>query len=76
MLGVLIALVVTVVVAHLILKNYKAQTVLFAGGIVLMALSIILGTGGQILPAKQSTGFVWFDIFKFMEESLAVVLQV
>jgi len=67
MLGVLIALVVTVVVAHLILKNYKAQTVLFAGGIVLMALSIILGTGGQILPAKQSTGFVWFDIFKFME---------
>lgn len=63
-LNILIAAFVTVIVAYLILKNYKSQTVLMFGGIVLMACAILLGK--PLLPAKTSTHFIWFDIFKYM----------
>lgn len=68
--GVLLALIVTVWVGYMILKNYKAQTVLLVGGLVLMGCSVLLGTGA-ILPAKQSTGFIWFDLFEFINRTLS-----
>ncbi len=69
MTGLLVAILVVGVCARLILQKYKAQAVLFAGGFVMMAMAIILGTG-TILSAKASSGFVWFDLFKFVENLL------
>ena len=70
MIGVLLALVVTLWVGYMIFKNYKAQTVLMFGGIILMACAVLL-TGKGILPAKTSTGLVWFDIFEFIKNTLS-----
>ena len=70
MLALLIALVVTGWVGYLISKKYPAQPVLILGGIILMAFTLLLGTG-SIINAKQSTGFAWFDIFEFMKRTLS-----
>ena len=70
MIGVLLALVVTLWVGYMIFKNYKAQTVLMFGGIILMVCAVLL-TGKGILPAKASTGLVWFDIFEFIKRTLS-----
>lgn len=69
MLEIFIALLVTVIVAAMIIKKVKAQTVLFAGGLVLMAAAVLLGH--PLLDAKKSTGFVWFDLFKFIEDTFS-----
>lgn len=69
-LGLIIALVVTGLVAKLILKNYKPQPILMLGGMILMVMAITLGTG-QILPESASTGFVWFDIFEFIKNTFS-----
>ena len=66
----LIALLVTVTVGVLVFKNYKAQAVLFLGGMILMAAAIVLGTG-EILPVNKSTGFQWFDIFEFIRNTFS-----
>ncbi len=55
MFGVVLALVVTGFVARLVLKKYKPQPVLMLGGMILMSLSIILGTG-EIVAEDASTG--------------------
>lgn len=65
MLGLIIAAVVTVVVAYCVIKKYKAQGILFVGGILLMAASVPL-IGKPILTGKASTGYIWFDIFKYI----------
>ena len=68
--GPLLALLVTVGVGYLVFRSYKAQTVLALGGIFLMACAVLL-TGKGILPAKASTGLVWFDIFEFIKNTLS-----
>jgi len=74
MLALLIAAIVTAWVGYMLYKKYKPQGVLFSAGIILMLCAVIFGTG-TILPAKQSTGFIWFDIFdavkKLMSDRLA-----
>ncbi|SDY75495.1 C4-dicarboxylate transporter DcuC [Tindallia californiensis] len=70
MFGVIIALVITGFVARLILKKYKPQPVLMMGGMLLMSLAIILGTG-EIVAEDSSTGFIWFDIFEFMKNTFS-----
>lgn len=70
MLGLLLAIIITVFVARLILKKYKPQPVLMLGGIILMLLTIILGLG-TILPEDTSTGFVLFDIFEFIKNTFS-----
>lgn len=72
MVSLLIALVVTCLIGYLIVNKYKSQFVLFMGGIILMVLAIILD-GRPLLAAKQSTGLVWFDIFKFIERTFSRV---
>lgn len=62
--------VVTILVAYLIVNNYKPQTVLFLGGIILMFLTIIFGLG-PILPEDTTTGLIWFDIFEFMKNTFS-----
>lgn len=65
MLGLIIAIIVTVVVAYCVIKKYKAQGILFVGGLLLMAASVPI-VGKPILTGKASTGYIWFDIFKYI----------
>ena len=69
MLSLVVALLTTIVVAWLIIKRMKPQAVLFAGGIFLLAVAILMGY--PVLDAKKSTGLSWFDIFKFIEDVLS-----
>lgn len=70
MLGLLIAIIVTLIVGYLIIRKEKAQTVLFAGGLVLMACAILMGH--SILDAKKTTGFIWFDMFQYIENMFSL----
>lgn len=67
MLGTIIAIIITIITGYLIVKKYKAQPVLLMSGIILMACAIIL-VGKPLLSAKQTTGFIWFDIFKYITD--------
>ncbi len=71
--GAFVALAVTVMVVRLFLKRYQPQIVLFAAGIFLMLVAVLLGAGPEaILPGKvKSTGFIGFDLFKFIERTLS-----
>ena len=70
MLGLIIAIVITGIAARLILKHYKPQAVLIAAGFLMMACAVAWNFG-PIMPAKQSTGFSWFDIFHFADKLLS-----
>ncbi len=68
-----LALVVTIWVAWLILKGYKPQTVLFIGGLLLMAAAMIFISGmdfvsSKSLTAAQSTKSKWFDLFAYIRQ--------
>ena len=66
MIQVILALIITVIVARLILKGYRAELILFVAGLVLMLATQIMSIG-PILPASvTSTGFVGLDSFQFM----------
>ena len=65
MLGLIIAIIVTVITGYLIIKKYKAQTVLMVAGSILMACSVFI-VGKPLLAEKAATGFAGFDIFKYM----------
>ncbi|EGO65098.1 C4-dicarboxylate transporter DcuC [Acetonema longum] len=67
MFGLLIAGAVVAICGYLIVNRYKAQAVLICGGFVMMAVAVIFDFG-PILPAKASTGFAWFDLFKFVDD--------
>ena len=70
MFNILAALVVTVIVGYFILKKYKPQAVLFAGGIALMILASLFHTG-TILEEGAQTGFWFFDIFEYIKTVFA-----
>ena len=70
MIGLAIAIVIIIFVAKLIYKGYLPQAVLLAGGITLLFFTILLGTG-TILSEKASTGFIWFDVFRFIKNTLS-----
>jgi DcuC family C4-dicarboxylate transporter len=66
MIGLIIALIVTIFVAKMVYSRFKAQTVLMFGGILLMLIAIAIGKGA-ILGEEQTTGFILFDIFEFIK---------
>ncbi len=72
-LGALASLVVTIFIVKFLIKRYQPQVVLFVGGLVLMLFAVFLGAGpAEILPGKvKSTGFIGFDLFKFIERTLS-----
>ncbi|WP_371377063.1 C4-dicarboxylate transporter DcuC [Sporomusa aerivorans] len=63
MLGIMIALLVTVWVSYMLIKKYKPQAILLLAGITLLLCTAIFGLG-TLVPAKQSTGLIWFDVFE------------
>lgn len=73
MVGIVAALAVTGGVIWMILKKFQPQIVLFTAGIVLLIVAAFMGVGPeQILPKKvATTGFIGFDIFKFIERTLS-----
>ena len=69
-LGVLISIIITIWVGFLITKKYKPQPVLFMAGMILMACAVALGLG-KILPVKDSTGLLLFDMFEFIKKTFS-----
>lgn len=59
------AAIVTVWAGWLIIKRYKAQTVLFMAGGIMLAGSAIMGYG-TILPEGKGTGLMGFDLFELI----------
>lgn len=70
MLGLSLSVVVTAWVGYMLYKKYKPQGVLLVAGIALMVCAVVFGIG-TILPAKQSTGFIWFDIFEAVKKMMS-----
>ncbi|QBH95955.1 C4-dicarboxylate ABC transporter [Limnobaculum zhutongyuii] len=70
MLGVILALLVTVLVIYMLAKGYKPQPVLLLGGLLLMGLTVAFDIG-PLLPEKTTTNFEFFDIFKVFSDLLS-----
>ncbi|MDR3073725.1 MAG: C4-dicarboxylate transporter DcuC [Deltaproteobacteria bacterium] len=71
MIGFIISIIVTVVAARFIIKNYQPQTVLLIAGFVLLTVTAIFFPEQSILYGKvKSIGWAGFDIFAFAKESL------
>lgn len=67
---IIVASVVTIAVAYFVLKGYQAQATLMGGGMLLMLIAFIFGTGVP-LPADKSTGSHLLDIFQYMKNTFA-----
>lgn len=67
----MIAIITVGICGYAIVKKYKSQTVLIAGGFAMMAIAIIIGTGGPIVPEKISTGSAWLDMFQFIADLIS-----
>ncbi len=71
MLSLLIGVAVIAVAATMIIRNYQPQAVLLVAGLILLALTAIFFPDHSILYQKtKTTGWVGFDIFAFVKESL------
>ncbi|MDO6500666.1 C4-dicarboxylate transporter DcuC [Photobacterium sanguinicancri] len=70
MLSIIIALIVTGFVTMFVLKGYKAQAILMAGGIVLMIAAMLIGQDLP-LPESASTGSQWLDVFQFIKNTFS-----
>ncbi len=67
--GVLLGLIVIGVVGYLVMKKKKAQVVLVLGGLILMSAAVLMGY--PLLDEKKTTGFIWFDMFKYIENIMS-----
>lgn len=64
--NVLVALVLIVVTGYLVIKKYKAQTILLAGGLIMMFAAFALGYTQSFVSEKDGTGAIFFDAFKYI----------
>lgn len=72
MTGFIIGMIVTVLAAWFIIKNYQPQTVLLLAGLSLLLITAVFFPEQSILYGKaKSIGWVGGDIFAFVKESLA-----
>lgn len=74
MLGLSIALVVTVAAGYLIAKRAYAPAVLLVAGIIMLAITAATGMGVG-LGLKKSTGMIFFDIFAVVENVMSNTLS-
>lgn len=71
MAGFIIGMIVTVLAAWFIIKNYQPQTVLLLAGLSLLLITAVFFPEQSILYGKaKSIGWVGGDIFAFVKESL------
>lgn len=67
-----IAIVITIIAAWLIIKNFQPQTVLLLAGLSLLTITAVFYPDNSILYGKaKSTGSTWLDIFTFAKNSLS-----
>ena len=66
MLEILICVVALVIAGWAIAKNYDAKVVLFATGLVLLIVAVLLGH--PAVSAKASSGLSWVDPFKAIKD--------
>ena len=68
----IIAIIITIIAAWLIIKNFQAQTVLLLAGLSLLTITVLFYPEKSILYGKAaSTGSLWLDIFAFAKGSLS-----
>ncbi|MFC0226962.1 C4-dicarboxylate transporter DcuC [Serratia aquatilis] len=71
MTGFIIGMVITVLAAWFIIKNYQPQTILLLAGLSLLLITAVFFPEQSILYGKsKSIGWVGGDIFAFVKESL------
>ena len=70
MVGVIIALAITLAVGYMIVKKYKPQPVLIIGSFILIMCSLALGAT-EVVPTKSSTGFWGFDLYALIRLTLS-----
>ncbi|MEX2977293.1 C4-dicarboxylate transporter DcuC [Serratia fonticola] len=71
MTGFIIGMIVTILAAWFIIKNYQPQTVLLLAGLSLLLITAVFFPEQSILYGKaKSIGWVGGDIFAFVKESL------
>ncbi len=58
-------------VGTLIVKKYKSQPVLVAGGLILMISAYLLGITDEFVPKKSSLGLPFFDMFEHISLQMA-----
>ncbi len=60
-----IAIVITIIAAWLIIKNFQPQTVLLLAGLSLLTITAVFYPDNSILYGKaKSTGSTWLDILR------------
>ncbi|MGK0551288.1 C4-dicarboxylate transporter DcuC [Enterococcus faecalis] len=64
----LVVLVVLIVVAYLIIKNYHPALSLITGALVLLLCAVLLGH--PLYPAGEGTGLAFFDIFLKFKDTI------
>ena len=69
--NIIVTLIVISLVAWAIIKNIKPQTVLVFGGLILMIFSYLFGYKTGFVPANQSTGLPFFDMFVYIKRTMA-----
>ncbi|TLG76526.1 C4-dicarboxylate transporter DcuC [Culicoidibacter larvae] len=72
MIAIIIALIVVAAAAYLIIKNYQPALVLLGAGLVLLFAAAIMGY--QILDPETTTGFIWIDPFKQLQQTFVAQL--
>lgn len=68
-LGAIFSLVVIVLTARLLLKNYNPHAVLLIAGMLMLVAGLCIGK--QLPALTASTGLSGFDIFKYIKESFS-----
>ena len=67
--GILLALQFTIVVAYLLFKKYNPQAVLLFSGFLMMALATMIGF--NMPPLKNDSGSAIFNLFGYIEQSFS-----
>ncbi|MCF0157178.1 MAG: C4-dicarboxylate transporter DcuC [Veillonella sp.] len=67
----LLCAIVIVITGSLVIKKFKAQTVLLLGGLIMMFGAYLLGYTTEFVEAKKSTGVLFFDAFEWINITTA-----
>lgn len=70
----ILAVIVTVITGWMVIKRYPTVIVLFAAGLVMIAIAILCGAESILPKGAKSTGFIWFDMIDLIR--LSAVKQV
>lgn len=68
-LGISISLIFIVIVARLLLKKHNPHAILLVAGLLMLSISYVLNF--QMPSLKDETGFVGFDLFRYIKESFS-----